>query len=178
MSAEPPLLTAERLRTAFGRLDKHLTDAFVTADVFVFGGAVMALGYEARPGTRDVDVLWRPHGAVLKAAWSVAEEMGLLRSWLNDQASVNLPGGLPWTGDVLFAGRSLRVIAAEPELLLAMKVRAGRLIDVQDVHTLSAHLGLSEAKEILAIAERVLGEPVPLRQRQIIEDEFPETANT
>ncbi len=174
MSPEQPLLTPERLRTAFAKLDGYLSAASVTADVFVFGGAAMVLGYEARPGTRDVDALWRPHGAVLKAAWSVADEMGLLRSWLNDQASVYLPGGLPWSGDALFAGRSLRVVAAEPELLLAMKVRAGRVIDVQDVHTLSAHLGLNNANEILAIAERVLGEPVPLRQRQIIEDEFPE----
>ena len=78
MSPEQPLLTPERLRTAFAKLDGYLSAASVTADVFLFGGAAMV------------------------------------------------------------------------------------------------HLGLNNANEILANAERVLGEPIPLRQRQIIEDELPE----
>jgi hypothetical protein len=167
-----PLLDAALLREAFTRLDTHLARADVTADVFVFGGAAMILGYDARPATRDVDALWRPHGAVLKAAWAVADEMGLLRSWLNEQASSYLPSAPNWAGPTLFAGSALRVVAAEPELLLAMKVRAGRAVDLHDAHVLAAHLGLVRADEILELAERVLGEPAPLRHRLAVEDAF------
>ena len=167
-----PLLNAELLREAFRRLDFHLSRANVNADIFVFGGAAMILGYDARPATRDVDALWRPHGAVLKAAWQVADEMGLLRSWLNEQASAYVPGPPNWSGKTLFAGRSLRVVQAAPEMLLAMKVRAGREVDLHDVVVLASHLGLATSHEILALATAVLGEEIPLRQRQLIEERF------
>ncbi len=38
---------------------------------------------------------------------------------------------------------------------------------------LASHLGLTTAIEVLALAERVLGEPVVSRKRMIVEDLFP-----
>jgi len=42
--------------------------------------------------TRDVDSLFVPRGVVLEEARNVAQELGLPPWWLNEQASVCIPG--------------------------------------------------------------------------------------
>jgi hypothetical protein len=64
----------------------------VVADVFIVGGAAMALAYDATRVTRDVDSLFVPHGVVLEEARNVAEDLGLPAWWLNEQASVYISG--------------------------------------------------------------------------------------
>ena len=56
----------------------------------------MALAYDSRRATRDVDALFKPHGIVLEEAQAVAAELGLPHWWLNEQASsygVPISGG-------------------------------------------------------------------------------------
>jgi hypothetical protein len=172
VSNEDAILSGEVLREAFRHLDDRLARRGITGDVFVFGGAAVVLGFDARPATRDVDALWRPHGIVLEEAWAVAETLHLPRWWLNDQASSYLPGpGMP-DGATAYAGRALRVTTAHPELLLAMKVRAARAGDRHDIVLLAHHLQLTDADAIVSLAERVFGEPVPERQRQVVADLF------
>jgi hypothetical protein len=60
---------------------------WLSADIYVFGGAAMALAYDSRRATRDVDALFTPHGIVLEEARTVAVELGLPHWWLNEQAS-------------------------------------------------------------------------------------------
>ena len=56
----------------------------------------MALAYDARRATRDVDALFKPHGIVLEEAHAVGAELGLPPWWLNEQASSYVaPGGDP-----------------------------------------------------------------------------------
>jgi hypothetical protein len=62
------------------------------ADVFVVGGAAMALAYDAARVTRDVDAVFIPHGIVLEEARNVADDLGLPYWWLNEQASVYISG--------------------------------------------------------------------------------------
>ena len=54
----------------------------VLADIYVFGGAAMALAYDSRRATRDVDALFKPHGIVLEEARAVAAKLGLPNWWL------------------------------------------------------------------------------------------------
>lgn len=170
--SEEHLLTAGDLQMAFKRLAELLDQRHLTADVFVFGGAAMVLGYDARPATRDVDAIWRPHGAVLEAAWEVAAEQGLPKWWLNEQAIFYLPAGTGFEGASLFEAPGLRVIQASSELLLALKVAAARTQDLEDIRLLVEVLGLTTSEEVLGLASRVLGEPIASRSRMIIEDLF------
>ena len=172
MPTDEPVLSRELLLRAFARLDELLKTQSLTADVFVFGGAAIVLGFDARPLTRDVDAVWKPHTAVLNAARDVADEFGMPRWWLNEQASVYLPAGAQSDGVPAFAGSALRVTTAKPELLLAMKVRAARTGDREDIRLLASHLGLQSAVEILALAESAFGAAVPDRQRLVVEDLF------
>ncbi|HTU74670.1 MAG TPA: hypothetical protein VMG38_14235 [Trebonia sp.] len=73
------LLNREKLEQAFTALGERLVRRGVVADVFIVGGAAMALAYDATRATRDVDSLFVPHGIVLDEARNVAEELGLPR---------------------------------------------------------------------------------------------------
>ena len=167
-----PELTRAILERALALLDHHLHRRGVSADVFVFGGAAMVLGFDARPATRDVDAVWQPHTAVLHEAWAVADELGLPRSWLNEQAAMYLPVGVRSGDAVAYRGAALRVTLASPELLLAMKVRAARRGDLDDIRLLADRLGMETAVKVITHTELVFGDPVPDRQRMVVEDLF------
>jgi hypothetical protein len=63
-----PLLGRRAIEEAFGRLGDRLVQRGVIADIYVFGGAAMALAYDARRATRDIDAVFKPHGIVLEVA--------------------------------------------------------------------------------------------------------------
>ena len=87
MSDPSPLLDRAGIEDAFRRLGDRLARRGVVADLYVFGGAAMALAYDSRRATRDVDALFKPHGIVHEEALAVAAELGLPRWWLNEQAT-------------------------------------------------------------------------------------------
>jgi len=86
--ADDVLLGRADLEQAFTALGERLARRGVVADVFVVGGAAMALAYDASRVTRDVDARFLPHGIVLEEARRVADDLGLPPWWLNEQASV------------------------------------------------------------------------------------------
>jgi hypothetical protein len=75
-----------RSRRPSAELGDRLVQRGVIADIYVFGGAAMALAYDARRATRDIDAVFKPHGIVLEEARTVADELGLPDWWLNEQA--------------------------------------------------------------------------------------------
>lgn len=168
-----PVLDRATITGALRRLGERLAYRGVVADLYVFDGAAMALAYDLRRSTRDVDALFQPHGAVLAEAQAVAEELDLPRWWLNEQASAYVaPGGDPQAA-LVFEHPGLRVQAASPQHLLAMKVLAGRRRDAADVQKLAEHLGLRTAAEVRAVcAEVFLDEPLPRRSELLLEELF------
>jgi hypothetical protein len=161
------------IEDAFRRLGERLSQRGVVADIYVFGGAAMALAYDSRRATRDIDAVFRPHGVVIEEARAVAAELGLPPWWLNEQASVYVaPGGDPGAPHV-FDHAGLRVSAASPEHLLAMKTLAARRRDSDDIRTLVRHLGLADVASVLAVCREVFpDEEVPERARLVLEDVF------
>jgi hypothetical protein len=73
------LLDRAQLERAFTALGERLVRRGVVADVFVVGGAAMALAYDATRVTRDVDSLFVPHGIALEEARNVAKDLGMPR---------------------------------------------------------------------------------------------------
>jgi hypothetical protein len=109
---------------------------------------------------------------------SRAADLGLPPWWLNEQASAYVAPGGDATAPHVFDHPGLRVSAASPEHLLAMKVPAARRRDREDISYLVKHLGLSSTGEALALCTAVFpdepGDPVPDRARMILEDLFGE----
>ncbi|MGH3715974.1 MAG: DUF6036 family nucleotidyltransferase [Micromonosporaceae bacterium] len=173
MSVDDPLLDRGAIEEAFRRLGDRLARRGVVADLYVFGGAAMALAYDARRATRDIDAVFQPHGIVLEEARAVAAELGLPQWWLNEQASVYVAPGGDAAAPRVFDHPGLRVSAASPEHLLAMKVLAARRRDAEDIRFLVKHLQLSTVDEVLALCAEVFAdEAVPARARLVLEDVF------
>jgi predicted nucleotidyltransferase len=173
MSIEDPLLDRRVIEDAFQRLGERLARRGVVADLYVFGGAAMALAYDARRTTRDIDAIFQPHGVVVEEARSVAAELGLPQWWLNEQASVYVAHGQDVAAPRVFNHPGLRVSAASPEHLLAMKALAARRRDADDIKFLIDHLRLSGPDEVLAVCADVFpDEEVPPRARLVLEDVF------
>lgn len=157
---------------AFGRLGDHLATDGVVADIHIVGGAVMVTEYEARDSTADVDAFdYSPHGAVERAAALVATEMGLPRWWLNQQASAFVPRGPDWRRSRSFDHPSLHLYVIVPEQLLAMKVRAGRPTDAEDIATLCGILGITTVAEVEQVERAAYpDEPLPVRGLELAAD--------
>ena len=140
----------------FELLNAELSPENVTAEVYLLGGAVMCLVFEARQSTQDVDAFFKPTQLVRAAAKRVAASAGVADDWLNDAAK----GYLSDKGDfnAFLELSNLRVMTATPAYLLAMKCLAMRLgeefHDEEDVRFLLRYLNLTDYKSAIEIVAR------------------------
>ncbi len=146
-----PLSNADR-RRLFDHLNEELRASATKGELFVVGGAVMCLAYDARPSTQDVDAVFRPTRDVRKAAARVALRAGVSPHWLNA-----VKGYLSSQGDFAQFREldHLNVMVAQPEYMLAMKALAMRIgaefHDEEDVRYLLRHLDLHDYDTTLAV---------------------------
>lgn len=146
------LLFPETIRSAFEALDRELADVEGGPfELFLVGGAALILLYGARASTQDVDaIVTRPEqgATVLDAARRIAPTLGLHDRWLSDTVGMYIRRCSD--GSLVFDGTQLRVYAAAPEQLLAMKLSAWRdSIDIKDAKLLLSKLP-GELEEVWA----------------------------
>jgi hypothetical protein len=157
---------------ALTALAAELEGRGVSAEMYVVGGAAIALAFDERRSTRDIDAVFEPKAIVYEAAAVVGERLGLPGGWLNDAVKGFLTGSDPAAAPVLDLP-GLRCLAASPETLLALKVLAHRVgEDEDDVRLLAAELGLTRAEDVLAIAERTYGDRLEPAARFFVEQLF------
>lgn len=166
------MLTETQLRAALSELAERLRARGATGRIYIVGGAAMALAYDSDKLTRDIDAaIIEGHGSVIEAVRDIARARGWPSTWLNEQATPYLPTAPDRHSNVVFDHPALKVMAASPEHLLAMKVRAARSSDVTDVRQLLARTGLSDAGQVEALVESVFpDERLGERQRRWLED--------
>lgn len=144
----------------------------VSAEMYVVGGAAIALAFDERRSTRDIDAVFEPKATVYEAAGVVAERLELPPGWLNDAVKGFLAGEDRAAAPILDLP-GLRCLAASPETLLALKVLAHRVgEDEDDLRLLAAELGLDSAEQILSIAERTYGDRLDPAARFFVEQIF------
>ncbi|MFC4241832.1 DUF6036 family nucleotidyltransferase [Gryllotalpicola reticulitermitis] len=171
MSERGAELDAAGVRALFQELSERLALTGTHAQLFVVGGAAMALAYEPGRLTRDVDALFIPAPQVRQAAEAIGAEHGLEPDWLNDAAKGFLPG--PDEHPVtVFESESLLVQVASPEYLLAMKLHASRdERDLDDAATLFQRAGYTTAEEGVELLMRIYPPGLLLpRHRYIVQD--------
>ena len=89
-------LDRNRLRALFDALSTELREQGHRAHIYIVEGAAMALCFDSRRSTRDVDArISSGHGPVTQAARRIARREGLPESWLNEQATVYMPSTFP-----------------------------------------------------------------------------------
>lgn len=148
-----PELDAEAVRRLLTEVGAELDGAGLVADVFLVGGAAIALAYDGRRLTRDVDAVFQPASDVRRAVARVGARHGLAEDWLNDAVKGFLPAGQP-PGRRLLEAPGIRVDVAEPQYLLALKLRAAREEDAADVRLLAPLAGVHDAAAALDLVER------------------------
>ncbi len=151
-------------------LARELHARGLQGEMYVVGGAAIALAYDARRATRDIDAVFEPKLAIYDAAGVVAAEHGLPVGWLNDAVKGFLDAADPHAAPVLDVP-GLRVLAASPRMLLALKVLAHRVgEDDEDVRLLAGALGLTRAGDVLTVAEEVFGHRLDAAARFYVEE--------
>ncbi len=150
-------LTRDDLVVLLNELGAELHRQGLRGEMFVVGGAAMALAYNTRRATRDVDGVFEPKAALYRAAAVVGGHHHLHEGWLNDSVKGLLPGADPDALD-LFDSPGISVSVPSPRYLLALKVAAARVDrDADDIRQLSTICGLTTAAQVLHVAERVIG---------------------
>lgn len=171
MSDEGEELNADRLGGLFQELSERLADAGEHAQVFVVGGAAIALAYDGGRVTRDVDALFEPTGTVRQLAADMSGAHGLEPDWLNDAVKGFLPGDVHDTR-VVFESEHLLVQVPPPEYLLAMKMHAARDDrDLDDAATLFNAAGLTTADQGRELLENTYPDTLLLPRHQYLPDE-------
>lgn len=148
-------LTKPVIHALFAALDVELAGRGIVGELYLVGGAVMCLAFDARASTVDVDALFRPTREVREAAARVGEAHALPATWLNDAVTGYLsPRG---RYDVYLDRPHLKVFVATAEYLLAMKALSMRLgaefHDESDVRFLLRSLNITSTKAALDLIE-------------------------
>ncbi len=166
-------LTVERLGELFPALNARLGGLAVPVEILVVGGAAVAMQWNPRRATYDVDVV---NAGIPQMFWdavaAVAEAEGLGVHWLNNAAKVAVPTGpVPGSPSLLYQGSNLAVYGASAHMLMAMKLRSGRGIDIGDMPTLIDAIRPHSIDELYDLFEQAYPHhPVPPTSRRHIEN--------
>ena len=153
-------------------LAERLASKGLRGEMYVVGGAAIALTYDERRSTRDIDAVFEPKSAIYEAAAAIAAERCLDEGWLNDAVKGFLTGPDDEAIPVLDLP-GLSVATASPRIILAMKALAHRPgEDDEDVRLLAGQLGLKTAAEVLAVAAEVYGDRLDPAARFFVEELF------
>jgi hypothetical protein len=142
-------------------LGERLDQRGIRGELFLVGGAAMALAYSTRQSTTDLDAIFEPKAVIYEVAKMIGDDRGLPAGWLNDGVKGFLPGADP-NARVLFDTAGLRVTIASPRYLLAMKLMASRVErDEDDLRLLLGLCGIRTADEALDLLQTTyVGRPI------------------
>jgi hypothetical protein len=168
--------TRAEIVDALQALGDELSREGVYGQIFIVGGAAMALAYSTRRVTRDIDAVFEPKTSIYEAAAKIGEELGLPEDWLNDAAKGFLPGKDKDPRPVPDI-HGIEITTASPRYLLAMKLMAMRFgEDDEDIEILIRECGLNSTEEALRLMENMYPTREPaLKTRLFLEELFDST---
>lgn len=137
------------------KIDARAKAAGMVVDLSVYGGAALALAFNLRETTRDVDAVVRGAPDFLRAAVAdIAREEGWPPAWLNDGVKGFVAEREKMELMEAFqsgAGGGLRLYTPAPEYLFAMKCMAMRAMDFEgghDVADIDALADLADVRDV------------------------------
>ena len=145
----------DKIMELLTELGRRLSAKGVAGRLYVVAGAAMALEFDTRHTTRDIDAILDPPTTLADEAASMATDLGLPPGWLSPaaQAFTPLPDQDPASHDV----EGLQIAVSSPANLLAMKMAAGRPQDITDLAFLFRNLKIRSPEQAVDIAERMYG---------------------
>jgi hypothetical protein len=126
-------LDRTRIEQAFRIMGQYLLDRKVLGEIAIYGGSAILFQFDWRKTSQDVDarvISDSNHGLVIEAVREAAKRLALSQSWLSESVSVYTRRD-EGVADRVFVGVypsperfGLRVTAAQPAYILAMKLSA------------------------------------------------------
>lgn len=151
--AKRTTFTADEVRALLTELGSRLDAKGVRGTLYIVGGAAIALEFDSRRITADIDAIFDPATTIRAEAEAMAAEKGLPRAWLNSNAAPFIPGSDD--DAVTFDEPGLAISLASPRHLLAMKMARGT--DLDDLRTLFEVLDITRPEQAADIALEVYG---------------------
>jgi hypothetical protein len=149
------------LEAALSELGELALAAGKRIDLAIYGGSALALAFDYRRATKDVDaVLMTEPEFVRRAIAKIADERDWPEDWLNDAVKGFLSEHQELTLHRSYpsaASPGLRVFVPSPRYLLGMKCMAMRIggveqsQDIQDIRHLIASLEMTSAEQVLEV---------------------------
>ncbi|HCS61026.1 MAG TPA: hypothetical protein DIW46_06455 [Microbacterium sp.] len=136
------------------------------ATLYVVGGAAMVVSYGRKTSTADIDAVSREWDLIEQVAAEMASDMSLPPNWLSSNAGGYIPGehDAPYA-QLIYGGLTVQV--ASPRDMLAMKLRAFRAKDFDDISLLVKHLQLRDTDAIVdVVLNRFDDDSVPPSSRE------------
>jgi len=155
------MLTKHDILRGLTKLDAMAKEASVIVDLSIYGGAALAIAFNIRHATRDVDAVVRGNpDFVGQAAAKIAKEEGWPDDWLNDGVKGFTSGNEQMQLMVGFEASTsggLRIHIPTPQYLFAMKCMAMRpegidgSHDISDIKALAVAADIKSAEDALAL---------------------------
>jgi len=157
------LLTKDDILRGLRKIDRKAREAGSLVDLAIYGGAALAISFDVRLETRDVDAVVRGSPDFLRsAAKEVADEEGWPESWLNDGVKGFLSSDEEMELMEGFPGSSrggLRIYVPTASYIFAMKCMTMRpegidgSHDVSDIEFLANRMGVQTPEAAFSIIE-------------------------
>jgi len=164
MSAETTL-DRVRIEQAFRVMGQYLLDRKSLGEIAIYGGSAILFQFDWRKTSQDVDarvISDGNHGLVIEAVREAAKQLDLPGSWLSESVSIYTRRD-EGVADRVFVGLypsaercGLRVTAAKPAYILAMKLKALERStmddrDYQDAINLGLDCGITTVDQLHGI---------------------------
>lgn len=176
----------ETMRQVFQRMGEVFHEKGLTIEIAVYGGSALALNYDWRENTRDIDYspVNTADDIVGQVAADVMRELDLPFDGLRPDVTIFISDNPQLSVNAEFPpateeGTGLRVFTATPEYILAMKCKAMRSSletdDIRDIWHLIGECGFNNEEEVFAVVEQFYpDDELPKRNKLIIGDIFKE----
>ena len=105
-------LNRDEIESALAELAERLNARNVKAKIYLVGGAVMVLAFDARFTTGDIDGAIHPTDDVLAVAAEIGERRGLGADWLNNSASQFIPAFKEPNWQPILKSGNVEIVAA------------------------------------------------------------------
>lgn len=149
------MLSKKDIIRLFNLLNDELKSEDIQGELYVVGGAVMCLVFEARNSTHDVDAYFKPTAKIRQAAERVSAKANVADTWLSDSVKGYLTNAGKF--DSYLELSNLKVMCAQAEYLLAMKCLAMRIgeefHDLNDIRYLLRNLEINSYKQACEVIE-------------------------
>jgi len=147
-------LSKKEMLEYFEVINQKLAKNGKHGEIVLAGGASLAMVFDARDSTRDIDAIFQPSEEMRQIVKDMADEYDLPDDWLNDGVKGYISEKMNQKKYISLS--NLDVYSIDAEGLLAMKLTSARVDtkDMEDSIFLMKLLNIREEKVLFAIIDK------------------------